>query len=562
MPIPPPGFGMPLPIMPTQGAVISGQPSVIRPPMPPSFPIVAPPTLIKPQVTSATLPLTLYIGKIPLGLEDNFIVRVLQECGVIQKWNRPQDAQKAYKAFGFVTFEQGKCALRCFNVCNGLTILEGSGESLQVKAGTKETTILEAIRTEERNDHEKLGFLSETEYDEEVRQKIARVIASLTEKHTASSTALSEADLEDFDTTLPVTATGGSESTAQAATAFGVNGLAIAPALAFPGGAGGALAMLPSEGDAEEEIEEKERPVQNEIEKFRVRQAARDKEVEAARKARLQARLKAFTALQASKRAEEETDALGDKLSRAREDADRRDRDSPRNSGDKRKVAEREEDKESVKRRKQAVLAMMRGGEMPEKESALEPSAVDLAAGPVKVDLKLGLSKPKAAKPKPAVSISTFEPKEDEANKPLRTIVPIDYSEEERLAGPAPSAAISAATAAINASAEEKRLQQKALVDKIPTEKAKLFAYDVDWDAVESADIVRTSMKPWVTKKMVEYLGEEEDTLTDFILTKLRARAPPQDILGELQAVLDEDADVFVVKLWRMLIFSSLKVVG
>lgn len=516
--------------------------------MPNSFPIVAPPTLIKPQVTSATLPLTLYIGKIPSTLEDNLLVRILQECGVIQKWNRPQDAQKVFKAFGFCTFEQGKAALRCFNVCNGLKILDSE---LQVKAGTKETAILEAIKTEERNDHERLGFLTEADYDEEVRLKIQKVMASFADKPAAPT--LSEADLEDFDTTLPGTESSG----ASAPAAFGVTGLAIAPALAFPGGA---LSMLPSEGDAEEEIEEKERLVQNEIEKFRVRQAARDKEVEAARKARLQARLKAFTALQASKRAEEEQDALGDKLSRAREDADRRDRDSPRNTtGDKRKGSEREEDKESIKKRKQAVLAMMRGGpEAVEKEP--EPLAVDLAAGPVKVDLKLGLSKPKAAKPKPAVGVSTFEPKEDEASKPMRTIVPIDYSEEERMAGPVPSAAVSAATAASNASAEEKRLQQKALVDKIPTDKDKLFAYAVDWDTVERADIVRTCMKPWVTKKMVEYLGEEEDTLTDFILTKLKARAPPQDTLVELQAVLDEDADVFVVKLWRMLIFSSLKV--
>ena len=66
-------------------------------------------------------------------------------------------------------------------------------------------------------------------------------------------------------------------------------------------------------------------------------------------------------------------------------------------------------------------------------------------------------------------------------------------------------------------------------------------------------------MRPWVTKKMTEYLGEEEDTLTDFILSKLKARAPPQDLLTELKVVLDEDADVFVMKLWRMFIFSGLK---
>ena len=59
-------------------------------------------------------------------------------------------------------------------------------------------------------------------------------------------------------------------------------------------------------------------------------------------------------------------------------------------------------------------------------------------------------------------------------------------------------------------------------------------------------------------KKMREYLGEEEQTLTDFILTKLHKRCAPSELLTELSAVLDEDALPFVVKLWRMLIYSTL----
>ena len=38
-------------------------------------------------------------------------------------------------------------------------------------------------------------------------------------------------------------------------------------------------------------------------------------------------------------------------------------------------------------------------------------------------------------------------------------------------------------------------------------------------------------MKVWVIKKMVEYLGEEEATLTEFILSKLRKRCRPEDLL-------------------------------
>jgi hypothetical protein len=43
----------------------------------------------------------------------------------------------------------------------------------------------------------------------------------------------------------------------------------------------------------------------------------------------------------------------------------------------------------------------------------------------------------------------------------------------------------------------------------------------------------------------------------DFIMTKLQRRCPPGALLTELTAVLDDDAEPFVVKLWRMLIYST-----
>ncbi len=69
--------------------------------------------------------------------------------------------------------------------------------------------------------------------------------------------------------------------------------------------------------------------------------------------------------------------------------------------------------------------------------------------------------------------------------------------------------------------------------------------------------MVDGTMRAWTLRKMKEYLGEEEQTLTDFILAKLHRRCRPAELLSELAAVLDEDAQPFCVKLWRMLIYSS-----
>jgi len=78
-------------------------------------------------------------------------------------------------------------------------------------------------------------------------------------------------------------------------------------------------------------------------------------------------------------------------------------------------------------------------------------------------------------------------------------------------------------------------------------------------------------------KKMIEILGEEEPTLTEsfslrcafflmqlifplhsYIVKKLKERAKPTDIVEQLKMVLDDEATVFVVKMWRFLIFSML----
>jgi PWI domain len=61
------------------------------------------------------------------------------------------------------------------------------------------------------------------------------------------------------------------------------------------------------------------------------------------------------------------------------------------------------------------------------------------------------------------------------------------------------------------------------------------------------------------TTQVRDYLGEEEPSLIDFVCMKLEAEAKPQTILDELKLVLEEDAEVFTTKLWRMLLFCSLR---
>uniref|UniRef100_A0A0N5AA90 PWI domain-containing protein n=1 Tax=Syphacia muris TaxID=451379 RepID=A0A0N5AA90_9BILA len=103
---------------------------------------------------------------------------------------------------------------------------------------------------------------------------------------------------------------------------------------------------------------------------------------------------------------------------------------------------------------------------------------------------------------------------------------------------------------------EERKQMIKELIDRIPTAKDDLFAFPIDWKYVDSV-LVEQRVKPWVTKKITDYIGEEEASLVDFVCERVTAKTEPQKILSDIAMVLDDEAEVFVVKMWRLLIYES-----
>lgn len=85
-------------------------------------------------------------------------------------------------------------------------------------------------------------------------------------------------------------------------------------------------------------------------------------------------------------------------------------------------------------------------------------------------------------------------------------------------------------------SQEEKRKHIKSLIEKIPTEKNALFAYQLDWSAIDN-NLMEKKIRPWINKKIIEYIGEPEPTLVDFICSKVLAGSQPQVILEDVQMV-------------------------
>uniref|UniRef100_A0A672S0E3 RNA binding motif protein 25b n=1 Tax=Sinocyclocheilus grahami TaxID=75366 RepID=A0A672S0E3_SINGR len=173
------------------------------------------------------------------------------------------------------------------------------------------------------------------------------------------------------------------------------------------------------------------------------------------------------------------------------------------------------------------------------------------------LSLKLGSSsspgQPSVAKRKKLAVESVFnrfdDDEVDEAPR-KRKLVPLDYEDEEK------GVDMSMVAGGKGVNTEEKRKHIKSLIEKIPTAKPELFNYPLDWSVVDTG-LMEKRIRPWINKKIVEYIGEEEATLVDFVCTKVMAHSTPQGILDDVAMVLDEEAEVFIVKMWRLLIYET-----
>ena len=121
-----------------------------------------------------------------------------------------------------------------------------------------------------------------------------------------------------------------------------------------------------------------------------------------------------------------------------------------------------------------------------------------------------------------------------------------------RLVGAAARAAVDAADALTSE-------ETKALIAGIPTSHHELYAAPVAWDLVVDGapgGVLDGRLKPFLEKKIREYLGGDEPALVEHLLGRLRQRVGAEALEAEVARVLDADARPFVVKLWRLLLFE------
>ncbi|KAL0090008.1 hypothetical protein J3Q64DRAFT_1393622 [Phycomyces blakesleeanus] len=136
------------------------------------------------------------------------------------------------------------------------------------------------------------------------------------------------------------------------------------------------------------------------------------------------------------------------------------------------------------------------------------------------------------------------EEDEEEGGKRKRVLVPLDYGDDMTIDGTS------------HLDPEERAQRVKELIGSIPSSEQELWNWPVKWNELDE-DLISTKLQPFVSKKIVEIVGVQEDDLVDFILEFIRNKKPPTELVSELEMTLDEEAMMFVMKLWRALIFET-----
>ncbi|KLU92512.1 hypothetical protein MAPG_11457 [Magnaporthiopsis poae ATCC 64411] len=169
------------------------------------------------------------------------------------------------------------------------------------------------------------------------------------------------------------------------------------------------------------------------------------------------------------------------------------------------------------------------------------------AAAPQRFTISLGAAAQKAQTQRAAPARRTFAEVEgllddEEADgKTRRQLIPIKFE---------PLSAGQIMTE------EEVQKAVRSLAQEIPTDKDGLWAWEVQWDHMEES-IIQEKLRPFVEKKVVEYLGVQEEILVEVVIEHLRKHGKPAELVEELEGALDEDGEDLVKKLWRMVIFFT-----
>lgn len=103
---------------------------------------------------------------------------------------------------------------------------------------------------------------------------------------------------------------------------------------------------------------------------------------------------------------------------------------------------------------------------------------------------------------------------------------------------------------------QTKEEKMRQLAGEIPVEHQGILDWAIDWTYLRPKAIDE-KVAPFVSKKIKEFFGFHDKDVQNFVLDHIRARGKADDLAKEMSKTMDEEANPFVQKIYRMVIFES-----
>lgn len=195
----------------------------------------------------------------------------------------------------------------------------------------------------------------------------------------------------------------------------------------------------------------------------------------------------------------------------------------------------------SERRREQAQMERARGmadSFLDQQAQEMEQREAAAASAPQPFKLSLGAAAQRAQASRGAPQRRTIAEVEgllddEEAESTKRQLVPIQ---------------LDALSASASMTEEEISQAVRALAQEIPSEKEGLWSWEVKWDYMDES-AVRDKLRPFVEKKIVEYLGVQEEMLVEAVEEHLRKHGTAGALVEELEGV--SLPSCWVLTFWR-----------
>ena len=94
----------------------------------------------------------------------------------------------------------------------------------------------------------------------------------------------------------------------------------------------------------------------------------------------------------------------------------------------------------------------------------------------------------------------------------------------------------------------------------MPKQMEEIYKYQLDWNSIFDYNIIEKICRPWIGKKIKEYMGNEEQLMINIVIKLLNQKCTEKQLFNKIQNILDEESQEFVDKLWKVLVFEDMKI--